>query len=102
MGMLHIVNKSPFERNSLDSCMRLASNGSALLLIEDGVYGAVNGSIKAQDIKSKMDSVEMYVLGPDLKARGMSEDQLIDGVSVVDYGGFVDLVTEHDKVQSWL
>lgn len=102
MSMLHIVNKSPFERNSLDSCMRLAGEGSALLLIEDGVYGAVNGSARAQDIKSKMDGVKLYVLGPDLKARGMSEDQLIDGVSVVDYGGFVDLVTEHDKVQSWL
>lgn len=102
MSMLHIVNKSPFERNSLDSCMRLAGEGSALLLIEDGVYGAVNGSARAKDIKNKMDGVKLYVLGPDLKARGMSEDQLIDGVSVVDYGGFVDLVTEHDKVQSWL
>jgi tRNA 2-thiouridine synthesizing protein B len=32
----------------------------------------------------------------------MSEHQVIDGIGVVDYGGFVDLVTEHDKVQSWL
>lgn len=102
MGMLHIVNKSPFERNTLESCMRLASDGASLLLIEDGIYGAVDGSVKAQDIKGKIGTVKLYVLGPDLKARGMSEDQLIDGVSVVDYGGFVDLVTEHDKVQSWL
>lgn len=102
MGMLHIVNKSPFERNALDSCIRLAGDGASLLLIEDGVYGAVNGSTKAQEIKSKMENMKLYVLGPDLKARGMSEDRLIDGVSVVDYDGFVDLVTEHDKVQSWL
>lgn len=102
MGMLHIVNKSPFERNTLESCIRLASDGASLLLIEDGIYGAMNGSVKAQEIKDKIGNVKLYVLGPDLKARGMSEDQLIDGVSVVDYGGFVDLVTEHDKVQSWL
>lgn len=102
MGMLHIVNKSPFERNTLESCIRLASNGASLLLIEDGIYGAMNGSVKAQEIKDKTVNIKLYVLGPDLRARGMSEDQLIDGVSVVDYGGFVDLVTEHDKVQSWL
>jgi len=102
VGMLHIVNKSPFERNTLESCIRLASNGASLLLIEDGIYGAMNGSVKAQEIKDKTVNIKLYVLGPDLRARGMSEDQLIDGVSVVDYGGFVDLVTEHDKVQSWL
>lgn len=102
MGMLHIVNKSPFERNTLESCIRLSSDGASLLLIEDGIYGAMNGSVKAQEIKDKTVNIKLYVLGPDLRARGMSEDQLIDGVSVVDYGGFVDLVTEHDKVQSWL
>jgi tRNA 2-thiouridine synthesizing protein B len=102
VGMLHIVNKSPFERNTLDSCVRLAGDGASLLLIEDGVYGAVNGNATAQDLKNKLGNIKLYVLGPDLKARGMAEDQLIDGVSVVDYGGFVDLVTEHDKVQSWL
>jgi hypothetical protein len=26
----------------------------------------------------------------------------MDGVRLVDYGGFVDLVAEHNAVQSWL
>ena len=42
------------------------------------------------------------VLGPDLAARGIGEDKLIDGVTVVDYAGFVDMVEANDKVQSWL
>jgi len=46
--------------------------------------------------------VSVYVLGPDLKARGFREDRLIEGIQVVDYAGFVDLATEHDKVQAWL
>ena len=41
MATLHTVNKSPFERNSLEGCIRLAAKGSAVLLIEDGVYGAM-------------------------------------------------------------
>ena len=27
--MLHIVNKSPLERNSLDACLRIAAPGGA-------------------------------------------------------------------------
>jgi tRNA 2-thiouridine synthesizing protein B len=102
MAMLHIVNKSPFERNALDSCMRLATAGAAVLFIEDGVIGALKNTANSHKVSDAMSNLKFYVLGPDLKARGMSEDRLIDGVSVVDYDGFVDLVTGHDRVQSWL
>ena len=37
-----------------------------------------------------------------MKARGLSQDKLIDGISVVDYAGFVELVCANDKVQNWL
>ena len=37
MSVLHIVNKSPFDRNSLDSCLRLAKADSAIL-IDRGRY----------------------------------------------------------------
>lgn len=38
--MLHIVNRSHAQTTSLQSCLRLAQGGSALLLIEDAVYAA--------------------------------------------------------------
>ena len=38
----------------------------------------------------------------DEQQRGQGEDKLADGVKVVDYAGFVDLVEAKDKVQSWL
>ena len=38
--MLHIVNKSPAQTSALASCLRLAQDGSALLLTEDAVYAA--------------------------------------------------------------
>ncbi|HGG58648.1 MAG TPA: sulfurtransferase complex subunit TusB [Gammaproteobacteria bacterium] len=101
MAMLHVVNKSPFERNSLDACLRLAEEGSSVLLIEDGIYAAMKDTVVSDKVIAKK-GLKFYVLGPDLKARGMSEDRLIDGIDVVDYGGFVDLTAEHDVVQSWL
>jgi tRNA 2-thiouridine synthesizing protein B len=51
--------------------------------------------------KAKGD-ISFYALGPDLEARGISKDKLIDGIKVVDYGGFVDLVAEHSSSQAWL
>ncbi len=100
--MLHTVNKSPFERNSLNTCLGLVKPGSAVLLIEDGVVGAIKGTAIEDQLIQAMQSCKLYVLGPDLAARGLAEDKLLDGIQVVDYGGFVDLVAEHTSVQSWL
>ena len=102
MAMLHTINKSPFERNSLDACIRLAKKGGSVLFIEDGIYGAMKGSSKSGAVSDAMKNLSFYVLGPDLKARGIGEDKLIEGIKVVDYSGFVDLVTEHDATQAWL
>lgn len=102
MAMLHTVNKSPFERNALTACLGMAKQGSSVLLIEDGVYAAMRGTRFEDRMTRAMAHTKFYVLGPDLKARGMSTDRIIDGIQVVDYGGFVDLTTEHDTVQSWL
>lgn len=102
MPMLHTVNKSPFERNSLDACLRLAKSGSSVLLIEDGVYAATKGTVVADKVNKAMDGIKFYVLGPDVEARGISPTHMIDGVQVVNYEGFVDLVAEHDSVHAWL
>ena len=100
--MLHVINKSSAERHSLDSCFRLAKPGGTILLIEDGVYAALAKAEHAEKISSRMQDFSFYVLGPDVAARGLNELPLIDGIKVVDYEGFVDLVTENDVTQSWL
>lgn len=98
--MLHIVNKSPAERNALDSCLRVA-NGGAILLIEDAVYAATRGNAAEAGLREALGRFKVYALAPDLEARGMS-DRVMEGVTTVDYGGFVDLVAEHKNSQSWL
>lgn len=102
MSTLHTVNKSPFEKDSLGTCLDYAGPGASVLLIEDAVYGGLAGTRIAPQVKAALDSVKIYVLGPDLAARGFAEERLIPGVSVVDYAGFVDLAAEHAKVQAWL
>ncbi len=102
MTTLHTVNKSPFERNTLESCLRLAKKGSAVLLFEDGVIGAMQNTKYSDTVAQAMKNFSFYVLGPDVKARGLSDSKVIDGIKIIDYDGFVDLTTEHQTVQSWL
>ena len=99
--MLHTVNKSPFAHSALESCLKFARPGSAVLLIEDGVYAALRDTAVSKRIEEAMTGIAVYALKPDIDARGM-QDRVLDGVRLVDYGGFVDLVAEHDAVQSWL
>ncbi len=102
MSQLHTVNKSPLDRTALESAIKHATKGNAVLMIEDGVYGAMNGTDKSGMVSDAMNEISFYVMGPDLKARGIADDRIIDGVKVVDYSGFVALVAEHDTTQSWL
>jgi tRNA 2-thiouridine synthesizing protein B len=99
--MLHIVNKSPYEKTALASCLAYATKGNAVLLIEDAVYGATRGNAAEAQLKEAIGRLDVYALGPDLEARGM-KDRVIEGVKLVDYGGFVDLVAQHKTSQSWL
>lgn len=102
MAMLHIVNKSPFERVAFESCLTHAKAGDSILMIEDAAVGAIDGTKFADQLKAAMADKSVYVLGGDLAARGMSEDRIIDGVKSVDYAGFVDLTADNEKTQSWV
>ncbi len=102
MSILHTVNKSPFEKNSLESCLRYAKSGSAVLLIEDGIYAALAGTTFEQRVATAMSELDFYCLAPDVKARGFSSSNVMNGIKLVDYAGFVDLTVEYEKVQAWL
>ncbi len=101
MSMLHTVNKSPFEKDSMTSCLRLSADGSSILLIEDAIYAALDGTSVSDSVKEAMKSKKIYALQEDINARGV-QGKVMDGIEQVDYAGFVKLVTEHDKVQSWV
>ncbi len=102
MAVLHTVNKSPFERNTLASCLRLAKEGSSVLLFEDGVLASLDCTPHAEKIKAAMGHLKFYALAPDVQARGLDKSHIMDGVGIVDYAGFVDLAVSHKAIQAWL
>ena len=97
--MLHTVNKSPFQTKTLEDCARFLQPSDVLLLLEDGVYACQNGTSQSIFIERIMKDVEVHAIRADVKARGLTD--LVPGVQVTDYAGFVDLVEKH-KIHSWL
>jgi tRNA 2-thiouridine synthesizing protein B len=97
--MLYTVNKSPLSTNSLDSVLRIAPAGAPILLYEDGVYAALQGTAIADTVRLALADHPLYALDADLEARGIST--VVEGIQVIGYGGFVELVEQHD-VAPWL
>jgi tRNA 2-thiouridine synthesizing protein B len=83
---------------SLEDCLKYAGKGSAILLYEDGIYAAMPGTAVSDKVSSAAGDMKVYVLKEDLMLRGV--DNVMDGITQIDYAGFVDLV-EENKTASW-
>ncbi|MCM5703508.1 sulfurtransferase complex subunit TusB [Larsenimonas salina] len=93
---LHILNRSAFSSATPDDALRAAVPGDALVLVEDGVYCALD----ARWCASLPLDVAVYVLSEDLEARGLGArtDARVQTVTVDD---FVELTATHSQSISW-
>ena len=105
--ILHTVNKSPHANHCFADCLSRVAPGDAVILIEDGVYGANFAtspsliSINESIINLIESQVEFYALQADIEARGLHHILQYSHCKSVDDNGFVDLVIQADKVLSW-
>ena len=97
--MLYTVNKSPLMFGNLKSLLRITPTDEPILLYEDGVYAAGEGTASEELIQQALERHPVYALQADLEARGLAS--LVDGIQVIDYEGFVELVEQHHVVP-WL
>lgn len=97
--MLYTINKSPLMFGNLKSALRIAPADEPILLYEDGVFAAAAGAASEDLIRQALQHHPVYALKADLEARGVRS--LVDGVQIVDYQGFVELVEQHN-VTPWL
>jgi len=83
---------------SFEDCLKYAVKGSSILFYEDGIYGAMPGTAIDDRMASVVSDYKVYVLKEDMMLRGI--DKIMDGITEVDYAGFVGLV-EENKTASW-
>lgn len=98
---LHTYNKTLSAGEARwQNCLRMLAPGDGLLLIEDGVYLTAQLRAGTQGRSLIPQGVRLYVLNPDVIARGISGKIPAD-FSGIDYTGFVQLCLAYPRVVNW-
>ncbi|MCU6667912.1 sulfurtransferase complex subunit TusB [Enterobacteriaceae bacterium H4N4] len=95
--MLHTLSHSPWHCD-IDSMMRMLREGDALLLVQDGVIAAIDGT-RFVDILSNA-PITVCALKDDIDARGLA-GQISAKINVVSYTDFVNLAVQHTGQMNW-
>jgi tRNA 2-thiouridine synthesizing protein B len=92
------VNKSPFSSTLLKQCLDRLSDNDGLILLEDGVYGALLTHPYAQQLQSLN---ACYAIKKDLVARGVDPKAVSANITLIDYEEFVALCVDYELTHSW-
>ncbi|AIR64169.1 sulfurtransferase complex subunit TusB [Cedecea neteri] len=95
--MLHTLRQSPFQCD-ITEILRYTQPGDDLLLIEDGVIAALNGSRALELLLSA--PITVSALQEDVEARGLSA-QISSKIERVGYTDFVRLTIKHSQQFAW-
>jgi tRNA 2-thiouridine synthesizing protein B len=97
MNLLYQIKRSPFISRDLEHILPVAREGSHVLLYQDAVLAAAVTDENREWLERLTSAgVTVHALSEDLSARGVRE--VLPGVDVVDYGGWVDLVERFQPV----
>ncbi|ORM62692.1 sulfurtransferase complex subunit TusB [Pantoea rodasii] len=95
--MLYTLLQSPWQCD-IESLLRLMQKGDDLLLLQDGVTAALEGS--QMFITLSASPATLWVLQEDVIARGLVE-QISTKVARLDYTGFVAMTAKHQQQVAW-
>jgi len=115
LATLYLITKSPFIHNDPSEAVKVAilqrnmEEKIGVVLLQDAVLGA-----KKKQTSDKEESFEqllkeamgrglnIYALEPDLRARAIKPEEIVEGVAPVGYHKLVDLIMdEYEKIVSW-
>ena len=115
-SILVLITKPPYGLEEAFAGLRLALafsvNGmkTTVVMMEDGVYNAVNNQ-KSDVIRmpSNIDATkdlfdfgtQVFVIREDLNARGIPEDRIFDGLSVIGSSELRTIIEGHDAVTTF-
>lgn len=95
--MLHTLSHSPWQCD-IEALVKMLREGDDLLLIQDGVLAAIEGSRFVEILTNAPISVS--ALKEDIDARGLA-GQISAKIDVVGYTDFVNLTVTHPSQMNW-
>ncbi|MDI3360892.1 sulfurtransferase complex subunit TusB [Lelliottia wanjuensis] len=95
--MLHTLRHSPWQCD-IEGLLRMLGEGDDLLLIQDGVLAAIEGSRFVEILNNA--PITVSALKEDIAARGLV-GQISAKIDAVSYTDFVNLTVKHATQMSW-
>lgn len=95
--MLHLISESPIDYGVL---ARLGVDDEVVFL-ENATLRLLQTGADNHRLSQLLDSHSLYVLGDALAVRGIAEEELVQGIRVINYAEFVALTVKNPAIQSW-
>ena len=98
-AILHLLSRSARQGDALQQCLDHIAAGDALVLLEEAVVEALQGSQSLAGLTGS--SAAVFVMQPDLNLRGLGDFELASGYTAIDYVAMTQLVVDFKLSQTW-
>jgi len=95
--MLHLISQSPIDSALL---ARLCA-GDDVIFLENALLRLLNTGELNGVLSALLHTRQLYVLADHLTVRGISVEELVQGISVIDYAQLVALTVKNPVIHSW-
>jgi len=109
LDMIYLYGNSPRDGAYMDTLIPLIETQSTngvkvgIVLIHDGVINASSKRKATEQVKKLMElPIAVFVMAPDLKARGILLDSINNAVKPINYEDLVDILDSSEKIISWM
>lgn len=96
--MLHLVSQSPLENAIL---MRM-KEGDDIVFLDNAVLRLLKTGDLNNSLSELLKVHQLYTLADALAVRGISAEELIQGIHIIGYPELVALTVKHPVIQSWV
>ena len=95
--MLHLIFQSPIEVAILERI----DSGDVVVFLENAVLRILQNGLLSGTLTQQLKRNRLCVLSDELAVRGITADELVDGIEVIDYSELVELTVNNPVIQSW-
>jgi tRNA 2-thiouridine synthesizing protein B len=95
--VLHLISQSPIA----SAVLQRVADGDELVFLDNAVLRLLQHGELNQTLSALLKNHQLYVLADTLTVCGISTEELVQGISVIDYPQLVALTIKHSVIQSW-
>jgi tRNA 2-thiouridine synthesizing protein B len=95
--MLHLVSQSPLA----GAVLARVGDDDEIVFLENAVLWLLKTGNANNSLSELLKTHELYTLVDALAVRGISAEELIQGIHIIDYPELVALTVKHPVIQSW-